>query len=97
MRLTADEQAWVKAKWDKVRRSQRKADLAGNEWTELNQAVNEYLDRKGIEDVVQRAKIKGENLALKDALAVGNWHSAEASRHILDLNLFLRLRELEIL
>jgi hypothetical protein len=94
IKLLPAETNWIKAKWAKIRASQTKADEAGNEWTEMNALLNaRYRD----EDPVQKAKLKGANLALKDALDVGKWHSAEAQRHIDDVSLFLRLRELEIL
>lgn len=92
--LKADEQLWLRRKWAKIRTSQGKADSASNSWNELNDAVNVYLDQSGIMDPVQRAEIKGKNLGLKDALATHKWHAEEAQRHIDDVNLFLRLKEM---
>lgn len=92
--LKADEKLWLRRKWAKIRASQAKADAASNSWSELNDAMNSYLDRSEIMDPVQRAKIKGENLGLKDGLATHRWHAEEAQRHIDDVNLFLRLKEM---
>ena len=94
IRLSPDDRRWIEVKWKKIRASQQRADVAGNEWNELNSALNHHYRN---EDEVQKAKLKGANLALKDALETGKWHAAESQRHIDDLNLFLRLRELEIL
>lgn len=92
----ADRQ-WIKLKWSKIRKSQQMADDANNQWTRLNGEINRYMDESGMVDIVQRAKVKGGSLPLKDALEQGKWHAANAQRHIDDMMLFLRLRELEIL
>lgn len=92
--LTDMERRWLDAKWAKIRASQEKADAAGNQWTELNEAVKDWLKRSRISDPVQVAKIKGLNLELKDALSTHAWHAMEASRHIADLQLFLKMKEL---
>jgi hypothetical protein len=97
LQLTEQERNWVKLKWGKVRRAQREADKSGNEWNLLNDAINVYLDQSGESDIVQRTSIKSKSIPLKDALETGKWHSAEAQRHIDDIQLFLRLKELEIL
>jgi hypothetical protein len=97
MRLPPKDREWIMLKWDKVRAAQQRADKAGNRWNKLNDEINDYLNRECITDLVQRDKIKSESLPLKDALEEGKWHSAEAQRHIADVQLFLRLRELEIL
>jgi len=60
-------------------------------------AINVYLDQSGIVDIVQRARIKGESLPLKDALEKGKWHAQNAQRHIDDLMLFLKMKELGVL
>lgn len=98
MTIVLDQTArrWIDLKWAKIRRSQMLADKANNEWTEINTAINRWMDESGIIDIVQRTKVKGASLPLKDALAVGTWHSAEASRHIADLQLFLKLKELGV-
>lgn len=95
--LKDDERVWVRRKWEKIRVAQMKADKANLEWTSLNDSLNSYLDSSGTTDIVQRAKIKGENLSLADALAVGRWHSQDAQRHIDDLMLFLKMKELGLL
>lgn len=97
MELKADEQKWLRLKWQKVRKSQQIADRSSNNWNRINDEINRYLDDSGVVDVVQRSKIKSDSLALKDALEVGKWHSAEAQRHIADVQLFLQMRELGVL
>lgn len=97
LRLTSNEVKWLREKWVRIRKSQQTADSAGNDWNRINGEINRWMDESGVVDVVQRAKIKGESLALKDALESGKWHSAEAVRHIEDIKLFLRLKELEVL
>jgi hypothetical protein len=95
--LEDPEREWIRKKWQEIRKAQTLADASNSDWKRVNAELNVYLDRSNIFDIVQRTKIKGESLALKDALAIGNWHSRNAERHISDIQLFLRLRELEIL
>lgn len=49
------------------------------QWNRINDELNDLLDRKGEKDVVQRARLKEQNLALADALGAGNWWRAKAS------------------
>lgn len=95
--MRSDEKEWVQSKWAKIRESQRKADKADREWNRMNEAFNDWLDAQSIADPLQRATRKSENLALKDALAVGNWHARNAERHIHDLQLFLKMKEMGLL
>lgn len=95
--LTEQERRWIKAKWEKIRTAQQKADAANNDWLALNESIKSYLDSSGITDIVQRTKIMGESIPLKDALATGNWHSRNAERHIHDVNLFLKMKEMGLL
>lgn len=95
--LDDNEQEWVAAKWREIRRAQALADAANNEWHRLNDEIKSYLDRSGVSDIKQRALIKSESLTLKDAFSVGEWHAANSQRHIDDLALFLRMKELGVL
>lgn len=95
--MSPDEKAWVHAKWAAIRKAQQKADQSNNDWASLNDSLNEYLTGMQITDPVQRAKIKGENLGLKDALSTGGWHARNAERHIHDLQLFLKMKEMGLL
>jgi hypothetical protein len=95
--FSQDERRWVQMKWGQIRTAQRLADVASNKWKRVNDEINDYLDRKGEFDIVQRAKVKSESLALKDALATGNWHSRNAERHIHDVDLFLKLKGVGLL
>jgi hypothetical protein len=95
--LDEKDRRWIRLKWEKIRTAQQKADQANNEWSALNVSIKSWLDSSGITDPVQRAKIQGESLALKDALATGRWHAENAQRHIDDVMLFIRLRELGVL
>lgn len=87
-----DERTWIKMKWGQIRTAQQLADESNNKWKRINAELNDWLDRKGEQDIVQRTKIKSESIALSDALATGNWHSRNAERHIHDVDLFLKLR-----
>lgn len=73
------------------------ADQCNNKWRKLSDEVNDYMDRKGLTDPVQRVKVKGENLELADLFANGKWWRQEAQAHTDDLNLFLRLKEMGLL
>jgi hypothetical protein len=104
--LSLQEAKWVTAKWAQIREAQAKADQANNKWKEINAAINE---KHAMEDVLRRkrgdfektdlmkSQEKDASLPLKDALSTGNWHARNAERHIHDLNLFLRLKELGVL
>jgi hypothetical protein len=104
--LTESEIRWLKRKWDNIRQSQMAADAANNEWNQINDAINE---KHAAEDArraergdlpltdLMKAEAKGASLALSDALGAGNWHSRNAERHIADVQLFLKLKELDIL
>jgi hypothetical protein len=97
LNLTETDRYWVELKWNKIRTSQMKADESNNEWHAINDAMKVWLRDMNETDPVQIDRIKSKNLALADALAVGKWHAAEAERHIADVTLFLRLKELEML
>lgn len=106
MELTLREREWVNKKWAKVRNSQRRADAAGNDWNRINDQINAKHamedDRRAgrghppLTDLM-KVEAKSASLPLKDALDTGKWHSAEAQRHIDDVMLFLRLKELGLL
>lgn len=95
--FSENERRWIKLKWAEIRSAQQLADKANANWKRVNDEVNDWLDRTGEHDVVQRNRIKGESLALKDALSVGNWHSRNAERHMQDLLTYLKLKEMELL
>lgn len=97
LKLAEADRKWLRLKWARIRASQQRADRAGTEWTRLNDALNEMLDRSGEYDIVQRDKVKGMNLTLKGHLSTHKWHAEESQRHIDDVNLFLRMKELEVL
>ncbi len=96
MPMDESAQRWVKAKWRQIRKSQQMADAANNKWHQINDEINDLLNRKEVFDVVQRNKIKSESLALKDALAAGKWHSENANRHALDLQVFLMATQMGV-
>lgn len=95
--LTPVDRKWMRAKWQLIRESQIAADKANNEWKAMNESVNEWLDTMAVTDPLQRAQRKSTNLALSESLSTGNWHARNAERHIHDVNLFLRMRELGVL
>lgn len=97
IQLDDHDREWIKRKWALIRESQQKADRANRDWNNINNSINDYLDRKGETDIVQRAKIKGDSIPLKDALSTGTWHARNAERHIHDVNLFLKMKELGVL
>lgn len=90
------ERQWVDAKWQLIRDAQHKADQAVAKWRRLSDEINSYLDRSGVQDVVQRAKIRNENLALTDAFGASTWFRKEAEVHIADLDMFLKLKKMGV-
>lgn len=106
MELSSDEKRWIKLKWEQIRKSQQLADEANNRWKRLNAEINAKHDREDFRRTergeapltdLMKAQAKETSLPLRDALNMGNWHSRNAERHIHDVNLFLRLKELGIL
>jgi hypothetical protein len=47
-------------------------------WQKINDELNNYLDRSGVKDPKQRDSIKGQSLALADALGTGKWWREKA-------------------
>lgn len=93
LNLSENELRFVAAKWRKIRESQQTADQANNDWKRIGAEIRDYLDRSGIHEMLARAKVMQESLALADALEVGDLHARTAQRHIDDLRLFLVLKE----
>lgn len=95
--FTDEEMTWLHRKWAIIRRSQTQADRAVNDWRKLSDEVNDYMDRSGILDPLQRSKVKRENLRLMDLSELGAFYRREASAHCQDVYLFLRLKEMGVL
>lgn len=106
IQLTPTDKEWVKRKWTLIRASQVKADKANNDWNRINNEINDKHRREDqrrhargdfpLTDLM-KAQAKSASLPLQDALETGKWHSRNAERHIHDVSLFLKLKELEIL
>lgn len=103
LQLTPTEKEWVRRKWALIRASQQKADKANADWNRINDAINAKHaaeDQRRAErgdfplTDLMKAQAKSASLPLKDALDTGNWHSRNAERHIHDVTLFLKLKEL---
>lgn len=104
--LSYNERQWIRSKWEKIRKSQRMADQSNSDWHRINDQINEKHASESkrraergdfpLTDLL-KAQAKSDSIALRDALEVGKWHSAESQRHIDDLSLFLRMKELGIL
>jgi hypothetical protein len=97
LRLDQTEREWVTAKWRLIRESQQQADEASNRWEQLAAEVDDYMDRSGLADPLARARVREENLALAEFFAAGRWFGQVAQRHIDDMDLFLRMKELGLL
>ena len=103
--LTATEKEWVKRKWSLIRASQQKADKANADWNRINDEINHKHEREDVRRAERRdfpltdlmkAQAKSASLPLRDALDTGNWHSRNAERHLLDLQVFLKMKELGV-
>lgn len=103
--LSTMEREWVNKKWALIRESQRKADAANATWNRINDEINDKHARESQRRIdrgdfpltdLMKAQAKKASLPLQDALDTGNWHSRNAERHIHDLDLFLKLKELGI-
>lgn len=95
--FTETEREWVSRKWALIRASQQAADKCNNDWQRINAEIIDYLDRSHVTDWLERIRIKSQSLSLDDALTSGRWHAQNAQRHIDDVQLFLRLKELGLL
>lgn len=106
LHLTPTERGWVHKKWALIRASQQKADAANATWNRINDEINDKHAREDrrraqrndfpLSDIM-KAEAKAASLSLQDALATGNWHSRNAERHLLDLQVFLKMKELGVL
>lgn len=102
MELTTQEKRWVALKWKQIREGQRKADEANNEWNEINDAIKIKHLKEDHRRMLRgdfpmtdlmKSQAKSASLPLKDALDTGKWHSANAQRHIDDLQLFITMKK----
>jgi hypothetical protein len=103
VRLDPVERQWIDRKWALIRESQRRADAANVKWNRINDEINHKHERDDqrrtergdfpLTDLM-KAQAKSASLPLRDALDTGNWHSRNAERHIQDVMLFLKLKEL---
>lgn len=74
--LTANQyMAWLARKMREAVETTQRLDAR---WNRINSEINELLDRQGVQDIVQRNKVKGESLALNDALQGGKWWREKA-------------------
>lgn len=106
MELTHTERQWIRRKWSLIREAQQKADAANATWKRINDEINDKHRREDerrsqrgdfpLTDLM-KAQAKEASLPLKDALSTGAWHSRNAERHIHDVNLFLKIKELGVL
>jgi hypothetical protein len=106
LNLTSIERHWVSRKWALIRESQQKADAANKVWNRINDEINDKHRREDqrrgergefpLTDLM-KAQAKSASLPLKDALDTGNWHSRNAERHIHDVELFLKMKELKLI
>lgn len=88
---------WVCRKWAIIRDFQQKADNAFAKSRRINDELNDYLDRNGVRDIVQRANIRQQSIPLLEA-AEDLWaFRREAQAHMEDLNLYLKLKEVGLL
>jgi len=103
---TEQEVIWVRRKWALIRESQQMADVANKEWKRINEHINARHDATDLQrrrtgqaplTDLSKAEDKAASLPLTDAMATGDWHSRNAERHIHDVQLFLKLKELELL
>jgi hypothetical protein len=98
-------QKWVRLKWARIRASQQKADEANSHWHRANNFINRQIEatdeqrlRSGQNPMtdLMKAQVKSDSLPLKEALALGKWHSDEAVRHLMDLQVFLKMEEMGV-
>jgi hypothetical protein len=90
--------SWLDRKWLKLRHAQRMADRKSEAWNVLNDEVNDLIRRQPSIDHTDPnsvAKIKNENLGLKDAFAAWDFWQRECNRHATDLLAFKAIKELE--
>jgi hypothetical protein len=106
IQLSTMEREWIDKKWALIRDSQRRADAANNTWNRINDEINDKHARESQRRIdrgdfpmtdLMKVQAKSASLPLRDALDTGNWHSRNAERHIHDLDLFLKMKELGLL
>lgn len=106
VKLDDTERKWIKLKWAQIRMAQQKADDANRKWQQISAEINDKHAREDTRRAergdfpmtdLMKAQAKEASLPLKEALSVGNWHSRNAERHIHDLKLFLKMKEMGLL
>lgn len=80
MLLNPEQQEYINLQWRLLRQANAKAADFSRKWNAQNEAMNDWLDRSGITDPVQRAKRKADNLALLDLFGAWDFWQREARR-----------------
>lgn len=65
----------LRARWQEAVKQTMTYDA---KWNRVNDEINAKLDAEGCTDIVQRNHRKSDSLALRDALAAGNWWRSKA-------------------
>lgn len=71
---------WVLLQLRLLREATHKAADAARQWREMNAALEDWADRSNLTDPIQRARVKGANLALSDARAAWSFWQQETVR-----------------
>lgn len=80
MKLTIKEYAYAQACMLNLRQAMQTASAASADWTAVSEEVNDWLDRSGITDIVERASIRDKNLTLKSAFSKATFWQQECIR-----------------
>lgn len=63
----------------------------------MNKAFKAWCREMGHTDPADIARVKSENLELKDHMSSWDWHTREANRHMQDIITFKAMKDMEAL
>jgi hypothetical protein len=78
--LSPMQKEYISLQWRLLRQANAKAADFSRKWNVTNEAVEDHLNRAGVTDIVQRAKVKRENLTLAGYMDAWSFWEREAKR-----------------
>lgn len=97
MKISEEERWYLQARWGLLRAAQEKADDASRRWNVLNEKITIWLAKMKIDDVVQKDKVKNQNLTLKGHLSTWDFHQRDANRYAQEILAFEAMKRMEAL
>ena len=78
--VTLKEYAYAQACLTNLRQAMQKASEASAHWEQVSAEVNDWMDRSGMTDIVERTGVRDKNLTLKSAFSKATFWQQECIR-----------------